>query len=824
MNTLNNQVRVDYDTKTKRLKMAYPFFLADAARDFPARRFDPKSKTWRMPLTKQNIEYLNATRGRINYSLTEAANDAIRDHEKLLAGPVYQPFPYHLYDFKKSKTGFLPMDHQRRMLDKSWNLPASAWFAKMGCVAGDTELQVLFGAGKGRKITIAELYRLNRKGRTRARSFKADHFGQHDVIEVLQSGVKDVWELHLSDGKKLKATADHPILTTRGFVELGSLMYGDHVVVHQGDQEWIREEDKIEVPIQGWRTVDKDGYIRVSSPDHPNAWTSSRYVYEHRLVMEKHLGRYLTDEEHVHHKNEVKHDNRIENLEVMIGTEHLRNHGYHRNFKGVKPTLSQAIDVRYVGKEMTYDLSMEHPYHNYVANGVVVHNTGKTFAAVHLACARFKAGLIDSLVIICPSTLRSTWRKELAKYATVEYDYRIHETKAGWLNEFYKTHDRNVLPILAVSVEGLGVSAALFDSVCGFFVGRNVMVINDESSRIKNPDAIRTKRTIEFRDVAKYRIILNGTPIAIGLEDLWSQYEFLDPNIIGSGDYWSFKTRYIEMGGYEGKQIVGYKNVEELMKLIEPYTVEVGKDVLSLPPKVMKVRYVAATKEQKQLLKLVKQGFNDDPNSPLIKVDNVLERVLRWRQIVGGWLPRQDPITEKVTLEPLKENPKMDSFLELIGDHYAGSKFIIWSTFVHELEYIHDRLGEKYGPRSCALYYGATDKDTRSAIEDRYCNDPELRFFIGNPATAGLGLTLISGMDDTMVYYSGTNAYIDRAQSEDRAHRIGQSRSVVVVDMVMTGTIDESIVASIAEKMSVEEYILTRLRNGDKINFCGEED
>lgn len=576
---LDNQIAVSYDQKTKRLKIACSFFLADAARSFPARKFDPKSKTWRMPLNKQNIEHLNATRHIFKYVITEETQKAIDNFVKILDGPIYEPFPYHSYDFTKSKTKFLPMDHQRRMLDKSWNLPAVAWFAKMG--------------------------------------------------------------------------------------------------------------------------------------------------------------------------------------------------------------------------------------------------TGKTFAAIHLACARYKAGLINAVVIICPSTLRSTWRKELEKYATVEYDCRVHETKSKVQQEFYDDKKSEKLQILAVSVEGLGVSEALYDSVCGFFLGRECMVIVDESSRIKNHAAQRTKRTIEFKDISKYRIILNGTPIAVGIQDLFSQYEFLDSNIIGSGDWWSFKTRYIEMGGYEGKKIIGYKHIEELMQLIEPYTLEVSKDVLNLPPKVVKIRYVSATSEQKALLKLIKKGTGAEADDPLIKVDNVLERVLRWRQVVGGWLPRQDPITEKTTLEPLKQNPKMDSFFELIEDHYEGSKFIIWSTFIHELEYINRKLEEKYGSSSCALYYGAVDKESRSRIEDQYCNDTKLRFFIGNPATAGLGLTLISGMDDIMVYYSGTNAYIDRAQSEDRAHRIGQFRTVVVVDMVMEKTVDEQIIASTQEKMNVEEYIMTRLKNGIQLELEG---
>jgi SNF2 family DNA or RNA helicase len=323
-------------------------------------------------------------------------------------------------------------------------------------------------------------------------------------------------------------------------------------------------------------------------------------------------------------------------------------------------------------------------------------------------------------------------------------------------------------------------------------------------------------------------MLLNGTPIALGIQDLWSQYEFLDPNIIGTGDYWAFKTRYVEMGGYENKQIVGYKNLEELMKLIVPYTIEVGKDVLNLPPKVMKPLYCEATAEQKKLFRLVIKGTTGDPNEPIIKVDNTLEKMLRLRQIVGGYLPRtkfkkqvingEEQDIAYTVIEPLKENPKLDLLLDLVDDHRLGSKFIIWTTFIHEIELIRDKLAEKYGPRSVECYYGGTAMEDRSAIEDRYCNDPTMRFFVGNPVAAGLGLTLISGESDIMVYYSGTNAYIDRAQSEDRAHRIGQKNSVVVADLVMEKTVDELIQASIATKMNIEEYVMNRVAQGIKLD------
>jgi len=439
---MNNTMHVGYDPKTRRLVLKAPFHMVDVCRGFPSRRFNPKDKTWRVPLIKGNIQHLTNTRHIYDYAIDAEAQAAIDDRAQLMAKPTVIPFPGHVYDFTSSATGYLPMEHQTRMLDSAWGLHGAAWVAKMG--------------------------------------------------------------------------------------------------------------------------------------------------------------------------------------------------------------------------------------------------TGKTFAGIHIAFARWAHGQIDAVVIICPSTLRKTWEKEFKKYATDEYDFRIHETKAKWFPEFCKAKPRDRLQVLAVSVEGLGVSEASYDSVCGFFGhGKRVLTICDESSRIKNPEAKRTVRTIELGSVSEYRMILNGTPIALGIEDLWSQYEFLDPNIIGMGDYWAYKTRYIVMGGYVNKfgkptKVVGVQNVDELMDAIIPYTCEVGKDVLSLPPKIMVQRWVEITPRQRHLLRLIVKGSTGDPDDPIIEVENSLEKMLRCRQVVGGWLPKGEYVEKvidgvpcleiKTTMVPLDVNPKLDSLLELIDD------------------------------------------------------------------------------------------------------------------------------------------------------------
>lgn len=453
--------------------------------------------------------------------------------------------------------------------------------------------------------------------------------------------------------------------------------------------------------------------------------------------------------------------------------------------------------------------------------------TGKTFVTIALAMARWKYKGLRRLAIISPKNLHNTWKKEFKKWYYNDEDYMISRIASGdhtglqrWLKE-----DPHKLHILLIGVEGLGVSEKYVDTVRAFYINSPgpIMTNVDESSRIKNEKAKRTNVAITFgHGVSEWRMILNGTPTAKSFGDLWPQYEFLDPNIIGSGDYWSFRTRYLVYGGYEGKQLVGYQKTEELMDLIRPYTLEVDKSVLNLPPKLYKEISVTPTNEQKAMIRQIIKGKGPYPK---IKVQNVLERDLRIQQVIGGNQPvtvvvekRDGEMVEMTELVPLDENPKFDTLITLIEENVATSKFVIWSRFVPELELIIKSLKEKYGPASTLGYYGAVSEEDRIIAEDRYCNDPTARFFVGNPAAAGLGLTLISGENDVMVYYSGTFAYIDRSQSEDRCHRIGQKNTCLVIDLIMENTLDTTIQESIKEKSDLDKYIKRRVAAGKSID------
>lgn len=586
MNT-QRPIEMSYDPKARRIVAVSPFYYVDYMRAFPSRRFDPKTKAWKMPLTRQNVEYWRETTARYKLPVVEhpSFTAAVADLERLTRPPVYVPYPSEFFELVK----YTPYDHQAMMLNRAWGMSAHAFFAAMG--------------------------------------------------------------------------------------------------------------------------------------------------------------------------------------------------------------------------------------------------TGKTYVSVLLAIARWRAGLIDKLVIICPEGLRVNWRKEFDKYLRNpnEIDFRLHSSNDHHL-QAWAAEPSKQLKVLMVSVEGLGISAKLYDHLCGAFVHGKTMTIVDESTRIKNEAAIRTQRAIDIGAVSAYRMILNGTPIAKGIQDLWSQYEFLDPHIIGSGDYWAYRTRYLMMGGYENKEVIGFTNVDELMRLITPYSTEVDKSVLKLPPKVFKPISLMPSKKQLELFERIRKSAKEQKYEDLdnvvdvpadpewIKVQNVLERALRAQQVCGGFEPRTDRQTLETTVIPLADNPKMDALIDLVENNRIGTKFIIWARFVHEIEAIEAKLTALYGP-SVVSYYGKTSKEDRSIAVDRYNTDESVKFFVGNQQAAGIGLTLISGMNDVMVYYSNTYSYVDRAQSEDRSHRIGQHRTVTIVDLTLEGTVDEAIAAALSAKLDLDQYIKESIRKGHDIQF-----
>ena len=420
---------------------------------------------------------------------------------------------------------------------------------------------------------------------------------------------------------------------------------------------------------------------------------------------------------------------------------------------------------------------------------------------------------LEFALIIAPKGVYRNWvAKEIPEHMSDDVPYRV----IRWVSSPNKTQQKE-LKSVADKFDGLTIfviNVEAFSTVKGQnagkwlaqrFGGRGLIAI-DESTTIKNHKAKRTKALLKIAAGFQFRRLLTGSPITKSPMDVYSQCEFLRPGLLGFDSYYAFQGRYAvinrrTMGAHSFQQIVGFKNLDELTERIDRYSFRVlKKDCLDLPDKIYTVRYVGLTDEQAEMYKSIQEtAIVMLESGDLVTAPAVITQLLRLQQVMSGHLKTDDGDTIYFP------SRRVDALKEILEEH-AG-KVIIWSRFRYDIIQITKVLAETYGEESVASYYGDTTDNARNDIVKQFQSpDSKLRFFVGNPATAGYGLTLTEA--DLVVYYANDFNLETRIQSEDRAHRIGQKNNVTYIDLITEGSIDEKIVKSLRDKIDIGAQVL----------------
>ena len=176
----------------------------------------------------------------------------------------------------------------------------------------------------------------------------------------------------------------------------------------------------------------------------------------------------------------------------------------------------------------------------------------------------------------------------------------------------------------------------------------------------------------------------------------------------------------------------------------------------------------------------------------------VLTQLMRLHQITCGHFTADDGSTQNIKSNRINE--LMNVLEEVEG------KAIIWANYQKDMFEIKKAIEKEYGEGSVVDYYGLTPQEDRQPNIKRFQEDPECRFFVGTPQTGGYGITLTQA--NTVVYYSNGYDLEKRLQSEDRAHRIGQKKSVTYVDLIADDTVDEKIVKALRKKINIASEVL----------------
>ena len=439
--------------------------------------------------------------------------------------------------------------------------------------------------------------------------------------------------------------------------------------------------------------------------------------------------------------------------------------------------------------------------------------TGKSKVLIDNMAMLYLEGQINFALVIAPKGVYRNWvAKEIPEHMSDDIPYRVIRWVSG-PNKKQQEEMRSVkdkfdgLTIFVMNVEAY---SSLKGQKAGQWMagalGARGMIAIDESTTIKNHKAKRTKSLMKIAAGFKYRRLLTGSPITKSPMDIYSQCEFLRPGLLGFESYYAFQGRYAvvqrrKMGQAAFQQIVGFRNLDELTRRIDMFSFRVlKKDCLDLPDKIYTARYVGMTPDQFQMYEQIRRHAMVLLDSgEMSTAPAVITQMLRLQQIMSGHLKTDDG---DMLYFPSK---RMDALEEIINEH--DGKAIIWSRFRYDIQQITETLNKKFGQGCAVSYYGDTSDDDRAAAVLNFQNPSHpLKFFVGNPATAGYGLTLTEA--NLVVYYANDFNLETRIQSEDRAHRIGQKNNVTYIDLICEGSIDERIVKALRAKIDIGAKVL----------------
>lgn len=465
-------------------------------------------------------------------------------------------------------------------------------------------------------------------------------------------------------------------------------------------------------------------------------------------------------------------------------------------------------------------------------------------------------GEIDDLVIIAPAGVYKIWLTEFKKHGSEDLKARlmVHVWEAGDNSKRAKEILASFLNYngpraLIIDIEALSSVERAQALLKNFLTQRRVYVAVDESTTIKN-DSLRTEFVLEVAPMAAIRRILSGLPTPRSPLDIYYQFQFLNPGLLGHNSFVNFSARYAKiqrvcmlptellraklakrvapgqllevkngsplsidllgradiMDHLVARKIYfpvapiikGYQNEEELRSLIAPHSFRVKlEDCYDLPPKIYMKREVKLTKEQRRLYdEMLKNATAELHSKTFVNGGSVVVRMLRLHQILCGW------VTDELGHEQTFPDNRTKEVMEILEEH--DGKSIIWCCYDYNIRQVGEAIEKRYGKGSVARFWGGNPR-TREDEERRFINDDRCNHMVSTQSAGGRGRPWACA--DLSIYHSSTNNLEHRSQSEERDQAVDKVRSVLSIDLVATGTVDEKIIEALRKKIDLATMI-----------------
>jgi SNF2 family DNA or RNA helicase len=449
------------------------------------------------------------------------------------------------------------------------------------------------------------------------------------------------------------------------------------------------------------------------------------------------------------------------------------------------PKTDRIVSIEDAGVEDVYDIQMRGPHHTFVANGIVVSNSGKTCQSIGAILLNKVEDNGHKTLVVCPSSVKHAWEDEIN--AMSDLSVTVLSSSMHARQEQYLKMDG--ADVLVVSFDGF---LSDFDDLATVF--KPDILIVDECHRLANRANKITQALIGGRNIRKTFTqmaschsvyLLTGTPITNKLEDLYPMLKLIDPGIFS----WSgFTNRYTVMEQLYNRKIkrhftkiAGYKNEKELKAKLSLHMIRRTKDevLAELPAKVFQTIEIELGTEERRIYNQLKKDFKTEVRGKELSVVDTLSWLTRAQQICNS--------LETLPDSKAKKSSKLDEMLKIVNAEAPNRKIVIFSKYKTMTNII---CRELVHLNPVHLNGGVKDDDRKRIIK-QFQEDTKTRVFVSTLGAGGVGITLTAA--DMVILYDRHWAPGGNTQAIDRLHRFGQKNSVLVVTLRVVDSVEDRI-------------------------------
>lgn len=448
---------------------------------------------------------------------------------------------------------------------------------------------------------------------------------------------------------------------------------------------------------------------------------------------------------------------------------------------------------------------------------------GKTLQVVVSAQVLFKRGLLTRVLVMTPNALRSVWTHpdsgEIRVHQQSDVPIRVtwfHNRLVTWTSGSAETY----LDFIVTSYEYLRGNPEQLKRLGHFVCSKKTLLVLDESSAVKNARSLQTKTCQYLRERCGRVVLLNGTPISHSPLDLYSQANLLSRDILSCKTAAQFRARYAIMGGFKGKEIVGWHNLRDLQTRLKPFVLRRLKEhCLDLPPKLPPSTIAVPLSRSSWSIycDLVQDMLADIEKGVIVEAAHAFTRAIRLAQVTSGFVSSAiNEATNEILAARIIGSEKLDALLAYLEDPLSNDqdfRAVIFCRFRIEARHIAETLTKRFPAIPIGVLIGGqTDEERATSLSRLHPKTAHGQGLLVSTMSAGSkGLNLAGA--NVGIYVSCDYSYEKYVQSVDRIYRQGQTRRVSYVDFIATGpsgqrTIDHDIMRSRVAKHDLAQLTL----------------